>query len=168
MKDKNNDQLKLIYVLKVGYNVRDEGQYEFIFSTDITNICVDEWNWDLSPACDNATPPTEDYYDKVVTLKTGSFDLFCLHEAVDREYLHGYHNIHALAYEIDRSDDRKGSNGFDEYESLMGTNTELPLLVFHYGMSLTTIINMLKPRNFVFRNDQFVESKSIKIVDENE
>lgn len=164
MNDKlNKSELKLIYVLKVGYNTKNEGIYEFIFSKNITNILVEDWNWDISPAIDNAKPPTEDYYETIITIKTSSFDLFCLHEAVDREYMHGYHNIHALAYEIEREDD--GTNGFDDYEQLMSVETDLPLLVFHYGMSLETIENMFKPRKFVLRGDQFLESKSIKFVD---
>ncbi len=30
----SEDKLKLIYVLKIGYNSKDEGLYEFIFSLD--------------------------------------------------------------------------------------------------------------------------------------
>jgi len=98
----NDDKLKLIYVNKIGYNAKGEGLYEFIFSLDPTNVDIEKWSWDLSPACDNAIPPTEEYIDAIFNLKTSSFDLFCLHEAVDREYMHGYHTIHALAYEIEK------------------------------------------------------------------
>ncbi|MFW5847780.1 MAG: hypothetical protein ACOCVF_02560 [bacterium] len=155
-------KLKLIFVLKVGYNTNDEGLYEFIFSNDITNIAVEDWNWDLSPAIDNAKPPTKEFYDLIVNLKTSSFDLFCLHEAVDREYMHGYHNIHALAYETEKED----NDGFSDYEQLMEMETDLPLLVFHYGMSLETIENMLKPRKFIFKNKEFVQTDSIEFVDD--
>ena len=51
-------KLKLIYILKIGYNTKDEGLYEFIFSLDHTNIDVEGWCWDLNPACDNAIPPS--------------------------------------------------------------------------------------------------------------
>ena len=157
----NEDELKLIYVLKVGYNSKGEGLYEFIFSKDETNINVDEWGWDITPACDNAFPPTEDYIDKVIALKTSSFDLFCLHEAVDREYMHGYHTIHALAYEIipENEEDEEGSNDFafnvDEHD-------EAPLLVFHYGMSLNQIMDLFSERKIILEKNCFIETKNIK------
>lgn len=154
--------LKLIYINKIGYNAKYEGLYEFIFSLDIENIDVEAWAWDLSPACDNATPPTEEYINAIVNLKTDSFDLFCLHEAVDREYMHGYHTIHALGYEIEKEDDNPAP--FSDYEVMFEKNNdELPLLVFHYGMSLEKIKNLLMPRNIILKNNEFVETSSIEL-----
>jgi len=109
-------KLKLIYIKKIGYNTKDEGLYEFIFSLDPENIDVEGWCWDLNPACDNAMPPTEDYIEAILNLKTSSFDMFCLHEAVDREYMHGYHTIHALAFETEREED-----DFSDYDSMFGS-----------------------------------------------
>ena len=138
--DKN---LKLIFVLKVGYNIKDEGLYEFIFSKDETNIDVETWCWDLAPACDNALPPTEDYYDTVISLKTKSFNLQCLMEDVTNPYIFGYHTINALAYETELiSDD---DNGFNQYEKMM-EGEDVPLLVFHYGMTLARIKDLLYAR----------------------
>lgn len=132
----NNDDLKLIYVLKVGKNVKDENIYEFIFSSDITNIRSEDWGWHESPACDNANPPTSDYFDEVYTVKSSDIELFCLHQATDREYMHGYHTIHALAYEIEKAD-------YDDYDSVSEDDS---LLVFHYGMSFNTINNLFSER----------------------
>lgn len=161
--DYNDKDLKLIYILKIGYNTKDEGLYEFIFSLDHSNIDVEGWCWDLSPACDNALPPTEEYTESVFNLKTSSFDLYCLHEAVDREYMHGYHTIHALAYEIERVDD--GNTPFSDYEKMFenNDNNDLPLLVFHYGMSLAKIKDLLSPRKIILKNNEFVETSSIKL-----
>jgi hypothetical protein len=158
----DDEKLKLIYVLKIGYNSKEEGLYEFIFSTDEANIDMEGWCWDISPACDNATPPTEEFYDAVFNLKTKSFDLFCLHEAVDREYMHGYYTIHALAYEIPpQKDDENG--GFSDYEKMFeNDNDDLPLLVFHYGMSLKKIKDMLEPRKIILKNNEFIEISSMK------
>lgn len=155
----DDSKLKLIYVLKIGYNSKDEGLYEFIFSYDETNIDVEGWCWDITPACDNAQPPTEDFINAVFSLKTSSFDLFCLHEAVDRDYMHGYHTIHALAYEIEKKDE----NGYSTYEKMFeGEQNDLPLLVFHYGMSLGKIKDLLNSRKIILRNNEFVETSSIK------
>jgi hypothetical protein len=157
-KDQNENNLKLIYVLKIGYNSRGDGMYEFIFSNDPSNINIEEWCWDLIPACDNAQPPTEDYVDAIFSLKTKSFDLFCLHEAVDREYMHGVHTIHALAYEIDRNN----SDGYEQFEKLVKDNENEPLLVFHYGMTLSRVKEIFNRRKIILKNDEFIEVSSIR------
>ena len=161
--DYEDNKLKLIFILKIGYNAKGEGLYEFIFSLDPTNIDLEGWCWDLSPACDNATPPTEEYINAIFNLKTSSFDLFCLHEAVDREYMHGYHTIHALAYEIEKQADENGN--FGDYEKMFekDDNEEFPLLVFHYGMTLSKVKDLLNARKIILKNNEFVETSSIKL-----
>jgi hypothetical protein len=154
----DEEGLKLIYVLKIGYNSKDEGMFEFIFSNDPTNINIKEWCWDLIPAYDNAIPPTEDYIGAVIGLKTSTFDLFCLHEDVTREYMHGVHTIHALAYETERTSD----NGYTQFEKLMEDDEDQPLLVFHYGMTLARVKEIFSARKIILRNDNFVEVSSIK------
>jgi len=159
--DYDEKQLKLIYVLKIGYNAKDEGLYEFIFSLDHTNIDVEGWMWDIAPACDNAEPPTEDYINAIFNLKTSSFDLFCLHEAVDREYMHGVYTIHALAYEIERQQDNEAP--FSDYEDMFGSdNEEEPFLVFHYGMTLERVKDLLSTKKIILKNNEFVETSSLK------
>jgi len=159
----NEIELKLIYVLKIGYNSKGEGLYEFIFSKDETNIDIEDWRWDLNPACDNAEAPTEEYIDKVYNLKTDSFDLFCLHEAVDREYMHGYHNIHALAYEIEYQGENNNPDGFNQYEELFEEKDDLPLLVFHYGMTLKKVTELLYERRIILQGNDFTESSSAEL-----
>lgn len=158
----DDDKLKLIYILKIGYNTKDEGIYEFIFSLDPTNIDTELWCWDLIPACDNATPPTEDYINAIFSLKTSSFDLFCLHEAVDRPYMHGYHTIHALAYENEDSELNNPSNKGDYEKMFEEDSDDTPLLVFHYGMTLAKIKDLLNSRKIILKNNEFIETSSIK------
>jgi len=159
--DYEENKLKLIYILKIGYNAKNEGLYEFIFSLDPTNIDVEGWMWDLSPAIDNATPPTETYIDAVFSLKTSSFDLSVLHEAVDRPYMHGYYTIHALAYEIENEEK---NNSAGDYEKMFENQDEdVPLLVFHYGMTLTKVKDLLNARKIILKNNEFVEASSIKL-----
>jgi hypothetical protein len=157
----DENKLKLIFVLKIGYNSKDEGLYEFIFSHDDSKIDIEAWRWDLSPACDNAEPPTEDYINETINLKTKTFDLCCLHEAVDRPYMHGYYTIHALAYEVDKQDEN--GNMISDYESMFEQdNDDLPLLVFHYGMTLAKVKDMLSARKIILKNNEFIETSSIK------
>jgi hypothetical protein len=151
-----NSELKLIYINKVGYTSKGEGLYEFIFSKDETNVDIENWLWDKSPACYNASAPTDEYVDLIVELKTKTFDLFCLHEAVDREYMHGYHTIHALAYEIEKTDE----NGYVQYENMEKEN-ESPLLVFHYGITLETVENIFKSKNITYKDNKFIENNIV-------
>lgn len=161
MDESEDNKLQLIYVHKAGYNVNGEGLYEFVFSYDKTNIDVEGWCWDISPACDNALPPTEEYINAIFSLKTNSFDLFCLHEAVDREYMHGFHTIHALAYEIEKQNEETGAVGYEKmFEK--EEDDDMPLLVFHYGMTLGRIKDMLNARKIILKNKEFVEISSLK------
>jgi hypothetical protein len=158
-----DSELKLIYVLKIGYNSKNEGLYEFIFSKDETNIDIELWGWDLNPAVDHAEPPTEEFIDAIYSLKTKSFDLICLHEAVDREYMHGYHNIHALAYETELEIENNNPDGFDTYDNLFDDKDDLPLLVFHYGMTLKEVKDILYGRKIILQGTNFIESSSADI-----
>lgn len=163
-----NNELKLIYVLKIGYNSKHQGLYEFIFSKNPTNIDYETWCWDIEPACDNAQPPTDDYIDEIYSLQTDSFDLFCLHEAVDREYMHGYYNIHCLAYEKERDDDEyydddKYNNIFDQLGGEDIEDREIDVLVFHYGMTLEDVEKLLYGRDIILKKNKFIQTKNIKI-----
>jgi hypothetical protein len=160
MKKINEDDLGLIYVHKIGYNSKDEGLYEFIFSEDVSNIDPVNWGWTEIPAQGNAFPPEEDFISAIYSIKTSSFDLFCLHEATEREYMHGYHCIHALAYEIERLNDE--NNGEDE--SLFEKDDDVPLLVFHYGMSLTQVKDLFYNRNIILKGNEFVEAANVKLI----
>lgn len=157
MDTNNEDNMKLIYVMKNGYNSKNQGLFEFIFSTDESNIDIEGWSWDMIPACDYALPPDEDHISITVNLKTSTFDLFCLHEAVDRPYMHGVHTIHALAYEIELMNE----SGYSQYEALM-SDDETPLLVFHYGMTLTKVKELLLTKKMILKNSTFIETSSIQ------
>lgn len=157
----NDNDLKLFFIYKIGVNSKGEGLYEFMFTEDETNIDVEQWCWDLSPACDHATPPDESYISKTINLKTKSFKLKCLHEAEDRPYMHGYHTIHALAYESDEDDG--SDDGFVDYDNKFDDDiNNLPLLVFHYGMTLSKVKELFEERKIILRNDNFIETSSIK------
>lgn len=159
--DYDDNKLKLIYVLKIGYNAKYEGLYEFIFSLDPTNILAEDWMWDISPACDNAEPPTEEYIDAIFNLKTSSFDLFCLHEAVDREYMHGYDTIHALGYEIEKENEE---SNFSDYDKMFEKeNEDVSRLVFHYGMTLKKVKDLLDGRKIILKGNEFIETSSLEI-----
>jgi len=159
------DDLKLIFVLKVGYNTKGEGLYEFIFSKDIESVISmkDEWQWDKLPASTtgNALPPTEQYIDQIYELKTNEFNLECLHENHNHSYLDGIYTIHCLAYETEKEEDYE----YDDYEDMYSNNNndELPLLVFHFGMTLTQVESILYQRDIILHENSFKSSSEIKI-----
>lgn len=137
-----NNNLKLIFVHNVGQSSKNYSIYEFIFSNDPTNINYIDLNWDKNPAANNAEIPTEEYYDAIYSVKISEFELECLSDAYDREYMHGYHTIHALAYEKEREDD------ISSYDKMFGDDVDddLPLLVFHYGMDFNEINELFYSR----------------------
>ena len=154
---KNNpNELKLIYVLKVGYNSIGEGVYEFIFAKNTEDIDGEGCGWMDSPASANAQPPHKDDIDKILNLKTSLFDLVCLHEANDRPYIHGYHTIHALAYE---NDDPTETNVESEFDMIYD---ELPLLVFHFAMPISQVTDILYERDIVLQDNEFIHNTKIK------
>jgi len=155
------NELKLVYVLKIGYNSMGEGLYEFIFAKDINPI-IDADNikdsfWDQVPASskDNALVPTDDQIDAVYSLKTKAFDLWCLHESNDRSYVDGVYTIHCLAYEQEIEADYE----FDDYENMFeGDDIEdLPLLVFHFGMTHQDVSDLLYARDIVLEKNSNIK-----------
>jgi len=158
-----DEDLKLIYVLKIGYNSKNEGLYEFIFSDDETNIDMDDWCWDLTPASEHAEPPAKDYINNIYHLKTDVFNLVCLHESYDRPYSHGYHNIIALAYE-DIDNETETPDGFNQFEEMFGDDDDdAPVLVFHFGMSLAQIKDALYERKIILKGNEFVGSSKMNL-----
>lgn len=158
---KKNNELKLIYVLKIGKNSKREYIYEFIFSKDIENVDIEMWNWDTNPASEQSTVPEKEYIDATYTLTTKDFKLFCLHEANDRPYIHGYHLIHAIAYEDIESED-DDEDDFD-FEDLVDDNSDMPILVFHYGMTLKDVEDKLYERNIILKGENFINTNSITV-----
>ena len=138
----NRDNLKLIYVHKIGYNYKKEALLEFIFSKDETNIDADGWGW-KTPSSDSQ-PPDPSYVDEVFQIKIDDFDIYCLHEDPSIPYMKGYNLIHALAYETESDDDMDFGYG-DETD-------ELPILVFHYGNSYKKVETMLNGRGIQIKN----------------
>jgi hypothetical protein len=151
----DNNNLKLIYILKIGYDSKNQGLYQFIFSNNIENIdedTINSWGWNDMPANNNASAPDDDHVSLILSLTTNKIDLICLHELNDRRYIDGYYTIHALAYQ-DLDDD----NSDLMYD-------ELPILVFHYGMKLSEVKDILYTRDLLFKESlpDKVENNSIK------
>lgn len=160
MEDK---ELKLIYVHKIGRTSDGYEMYEFIFKNDTSDLDVNDLGWEDSPAIDNAEPPQK--WDRKISLKTKKFKLTCLHEAYDRPYIHGFYNIHALAYE-NVFDDDMSSDGHDSYDHIFdNSNDENDIvLVFHFDLSLQKIKELLYDKQIILneKGDEFIESSSVE------
>lgn len=154
---------KLIYIHKVGYSSKRYPIFEFIFTENFDSITIDtvtEWSWDLTPACDYAEPPSSEYNDSTIELTAKSFDLFCLHESYDREYVHGFYNIHALAYETYMKED---NNDYEAISKLISEAENPFILVFHYGMTFKDVKEQLESKDYVYHENKFMHVDDIKI-----
>ncbi len=147
----NKDDLKLVYVLKIGYNSKQEGLYEFLFSKDPSSIDTDSIGWKESPASSNANPPESNDVDLVLSLKTNKIDLKCLHELDDRAYIDGYYTIHCLAYE-----DLESDNSDVMYD-------ETALLVFHYGLKAGEVKDLFLSRDILMKEVESVKPKPLTV-----
>jgi hypothetical protein len=145
------EEFKLIYVLKIGYKSNGKGLYEFIFSKDPSAVEAEKWGWNDMPANGNANPPSQEYIDRVLSLETDKIDLICLHELNDRSYMDGYYTIHALAHQ----------NLEDDSNDLM--YDELPIMVFHYGMKLKEVQDILYSRDILFKETLPEKSESVVV-----
>lgn len=98
------EDLKLIYVLPIGENWKEEYEYEIIFSDTIKDI--DGEDWDSYPASGKPSPPSKNFIKGVARITTDiKFDviqnseLFSVFDAID--------GVIALAWE--------NIDGYDEY-----------------------------------------------------
>lgn len=145
----NKDDLKLVYILKIGYNSKQEGLYEFIFVKDASAIDTNSLGWDEAPASSNANPPEEADVDMILSLKSNKIDFKCLHELDDRAYIDGYYTIHCLAYENIES-----SNNDILFD-------ETPLLVFHYGMKAGEVKELFMSRDILLKEVEISKSETV-------
>lgn len=150
------DDLKLCYVLKVGYDLEGKGHYEFAFSSDPSSIDTESCGWNEMPANGNANPPPKESIDLILSLKTDKIDFNCLHEMNDRAYIDGYYTIHCLAFENTESE-----NSDVLYD-------ETPLLVFHYGMKVSEVKNIFFTRDIQLKETEIVKAVITNDVDEDE
>ena len=127
----------LIYIHLVGYLHDETGIYEFIFSDDPDIIDYENWGWMESPPKDNALPPENGYYNKIVRLELSRFKLKLLSEMNQFfKYFDGYDKIIAIGWE-------------DDEENLELEN-DVKRLVFYYGDSYDSIANKFYSRDVIF------------------
>ncbi len=151
--DNNDENLKLVYVLKIGENSKHEFLYEMLFRYDI-NFDVDALGWMTEPCSGNSEPPIE--VDVIYQLKLTTFQLDCLHEQEFGSYYLGYRQIMAIAWENENE-----IEGFESYQDLIEEN-DRPLLIFYYGITLKKVKDLLYARQIIFKGDTFVEASKVK------
>lgn len=152
----NKDDLKLCYVLKIGYNAKGKGLYEFLFSKDPSSIDTEACGWNEVPANGNAIVPPPNCVQMILSLETKKIDFKCLHELDDRAYIDGYYTVHCLAYE--NIDSENSDTIYDE----------TALLVFHYGMKASEVKDLFLQRDIMLKEIEIAESQAVEVTDENE
>lgn len=131
-----DSELYLIYVHKIGRSHSGKFYYEFIFSKDKDLINYEDWGWMEVPARGNSKPPETGFFDKVVQLVFGRFDINVLAEMNHFKYFDGYDNVIAIAWESEE-DNSELDDG-------------LKRLVFHYGDTLEDVKNKFYERDIIF------------------
>lgn len=99
----NKDELRLIYINKLGLDSNNQNVYEFIFSYNADEAFG--YNWESIPVCNINSPlPEDEYVGKVYKLKTDVL-IDCAQEnccysyqdCKDRVYAIGSENLNALS-----------------------------------------------------------------------
>jgi hypothetical protein len=134
----NYEDLKLIYVSKVGEIYGKTDIYEFIFSDDSENAIGFGWE---QICLHNVEPPHEEYRTLIATLKTDKelsttdkdkkMVLSLLEEQNEFRYLDGVFGFIGLAWEY-----------IEDYQMLDSLNEER--IVFHFGESFTSVERKLR------------------------
>jgi hypothetical protein len=130
-----NEELKLIYVTKVGETHDAEFLYEFIFSEDADNANGEGWE-DICAY--GVQPPLKEFIDKVITVHTKDFEFCLLEEQENLRYLDGVLGVISLAWEF-----------VDDYNLRPSLNE--PLVAFWYGESLSDVISKLKDKELTYK-----------------
>ncbi|MFW6219652.1 MAG: hypothetical protein ACOC33_02285 [bacterium] len=142
---KKEEKLQLIFVLKVGENHKREGIYEFMFSSNIDELDIDDWEWNEKPAKDFAQIPEEGYYDKVLRVETSKVKFHVLHESEHFAYIDGYDNVIALAWESLEEEEIDSDNLnpvlYDDAKRM----------VFHYGNTLKDVEDKFYARDIIIK-----------------
>lgn len=131
--------LKLTYVNKIGFDYKNNGHYEFLFTdTDITPL-EDVWGegWEIEPAYNNCEPPSEEYIDTILKISVHEYELHTIDTNETFSVMDATHGVIALAYED--MDDRYP---YDER------------LVFHYGEDIDNIESKFTKRKINYKLEE--------------
>jgi len=116
----SKEQLRLVFVNKIGLDVYGKTIYEFVFSNnDITKVTGEDWN--NYPANGEPQPPNKKYIEDVGSIKTDKFELDVIQDSGFFGMCDAQDGIIALAWEINKSDNEDDINETDKR------------LIFHYG-----------------------------------
>ena len=130
--DNNNDELKVVYIDRVGKDVDGNNIYHFLCATDLDEVWCEEWG--EKPACNCRNLQPDGQYEKVLELKT-DVDFVLGQENCCCSYQDICDGCVAMAYE--------NIDGYEEYPEMR--------FVFKYGESLYEIEKKLSKRDMFLR-----------------
>lgn len=129
----------LIYVIKIGFDHKDRGIYEFIF-TDNLDEDVEHESWGESPSMGNNQSPDEDYISSVGSFKTNNFDLEVVQDSQFFGMCDAVDDIIALAWEINQ-------------ELVAEEGEEEKRVVFRYGQTKDVVEKTLLRKGIKMKYD---------------
>jgi hypothetical protein len=132
-----DNDLELIYIMKVGESHNDEHVYEFIFSDNSEEAVGTGWE---DVCLYSVNPPSKEFVNKVATLKTKKIELSLLTEMSEWRYLDGVYGAVAIGWEY-----------IEDYRTQ--PLADLTLLKFFYGETLEAVAQKLSERGMTLKAD---------------
>ncbi len=129
----------LIYVTKIGYDSKNQGMYEFVFTDDLAGVNEGE-NWDERPAMGAPQPPDEESFSELAILKTDLIDLDMIKDSEVFSYMDALQGIVAIAYE---NHETYVEFNQDQYDKLF----------FFYGETKKSVMAKLYARDLILKFD---------------
>ncbi len=141
MGKRDEEQLRLIFVNKIGLDVYGKNHYEFVFSKSDLNSVQGE-NWENFPANGEPYPPHKKFIENVGTLKTDKFELDVIQESGFFGMDDSKDGIIALSWEKYKDNDNEDNIDIDDKR-----------LIFHYGELETSVTEKLYSRDIQLISD---------------
>lgn len=132
--------LKLIFIVKIGFDHKGRALYEFLFSgSDLNEIWGDDW--ETQPARSMPQTPDNEYINLVGSLRTDNVELKVLQESDSFCMQDGIDGVIAL--------------GWETHDNIDDTNDAIEnRLVFKFGDSKESVENTLYKRELILKYEQ--------------
>lgn len=134
--------MKLVYINGLGSNFRGNYVYEFIFSSNLTDI----WgpDWDSVPALGKPLPPDIEYIEKVGVLSKEGLEFELVQNSDYFSFTDAIDDVIAL--------------GWEKYDE---ENMDSSRLVFRFGETIESVIDKLYSRDLILTTNETEKHEKI-------
>jgi hypothetical protein len=134
--------MKLVYINGLGSNFRGNYVYEFIFSSNLTDI----WgpDWDSVPALGKPLPPDIEYIEKVGVLSKEGLEFELVQNSDYFSFTDAIDDVIAL--------------GWEKYDE---ENMDSSRLVFRFGETIESVTDKLYSRDLILTTNETEKHEKI-------